>query len=265
MYPVLTTLIYRLGTGAVDGAEVIPWSCPIPSFGDPYQSKVATLGINPSNREFVDRYGNELEGTSRRLHTLHSLGLTSWLDADARHLDLILETCRSYFDNNPYDSWFRKLDLVVSGADASYYDPSRRACHFDLIPFATERKWTELDRYQRSILLTMGCDTLGLILRDSDVRTLILNGSSVVTWFQSVSDSDLDSEEIPAWSLVRGSSPDVMGVAYKGIAETVSGVRLEREVAVLGFNHNIQGSFGVTTGVVSEIRRWVSKMIEADR
>ena len=73
MYSVLTTLIHRLGSGAVDGAEVIPWSCPIPSFGDPYRSRVGTLGINPSNREFVDRYGNELEGTARRLHTLHSV------------------------------------------------------------------------------------------------------------------------------------------------------------------------------------------------
>ena len=56
--------------------DMIPWSCPVPAFGDLLNSFVATLGLNPSNREFVDEEGNELEGAARRLHTLRSLSLS---------------------------------------------------------------------------------------------------------------------------------------------------------------------------------------------
>src|SRR5512140_3439039 len=83
MHRALTTLIDRLDSPAVSGTNVIRWGCPVPSFGDLSNSKVATLGLNPSNREFMDESGNELEWTSRRFHTLHSLGLASWSDVDA--------------------------------------------------------------------------------------------------------------------------------------------------------------------------------------
>src|SRR5207249_3802677 len=99
---------------------------------------------------------------------------------------LILESCRDYFLGNPYDTWFKRLDQVVQGADASFYDPFSQACHLDLIPYATSRKWTELTTRQRSALLALAADTLGLLLRDSPVRVLILNGQSVVDQFQEV-------------------------------------------------------------------------------
>jgi hypothetical protein len=36
-----------------DTHEVILWDClPVPSFGNPNQAKVATISINPSDREF---------------------------------------------------------------------------------------------------------------------------------------------------------------------------------------------------------------------
>jgi hypothetical protein len=41
----------------------------------------------------------------------------------------------------------------------------------------------------------------------------------------------------------------------------LSGVQLGREVLVLGFNHNIQSSFGVTTRVRAAIRQWVARTV----
>ena len=58
-------------------ANVIPWSSPVISFGDLSRARVATLGLNPSNREFVDDAGIELDGPSRRFPTLRSLKLDS--------------------------------------------------------------------------------------------------------------------------------------------------------------------------------------------
>lgn len=259
VHTTLTTLINRLDSAVISGTDVIRWGCPVPSFGDLSTSRVATLGLNPSNREFVDEAGNELQGVVRRFHTLNSLGLKSWSDVDARHLRLILETCRLYFLRNPYYAWFKRLDLIVSGAKASYCDPSCGACHLDLIPYATARKWTELTAQQRALLLTVASDTLGILLRDSPVRILILNGRSVVKQFQDIAGACLEELEMPAWSLPRQSKTDVAGVAYKGMVDTLSGITLEHRVLVLGFNHNLQSSFGVPTKVIHEIRGWIAQ------
>ena len=262
---VLTTLIDRMDSDAVEGTDIIPWSCPVPTFGDLSNPQLATLGINPSFREFVDGSGKQLRGELRRFHTLDSLGLEAWAEADARHLELILDSYRSYFFSNPYDVWFKKLDFAIAGANASYYDSPSTACHLDLIPFATIRRWAELSAQQRSSLLALSGDTLGMILRDSQVRILILNGSSVVKGFQSVAGVSLRAQEIPAWSLRRGSRAEVKGVAYTGVAETVSGVNLDRELMVLGFNHNLQSSFGVTMEVITSIKQWITRTAEATK
>lgn len=257
MHSTLTTLIDRLDSSAVSRTNVIRWGSPVPSFGDLSTSHVATLGLNPSNREFVDEHGNELEGASRRFHTLRSLGLKSWSEVDARHLRMILDVCRGYFGGNPYDRWFRRMDQIIAGTGASYYGKSCGACHLDLIPYATARKWAELSVKQQSSLLTIAGDTLGMLLRDSPVRILVLNGRSVVEHFQCVAGVRLESYEMPAWSLPRQSRP-VIGIAYRGTVGALSGIELSHNILVLGFNHNIQSSFGVTAGVVQAIRGWIA-------
>lgn len=259
MRATLPTLIDRLSAPALTEANVIPWGCPVPSFGDLSCSTIATLGLNPSKREFVDESGNELDGPFRRFHTLNSLGLARWSDADARHFQLIVDSCRAYFFRNPYDGWFKKLDYLISGTRASYYDASAKACHLDLIPFATACKWTELTRHQRSSLLAVAGDTLGLLLRDSQVQLLILNGNSVVKQFQSIAGIHLEKRAMRNWSLPRRSHSHVPGFAYRGTVRNLAGVRLKHEVMVLGFNHNIQSSFGVTTQVKAAIRNWITR------
>lgn len=263
MNSALSTLVCRLGETVLSGTNVIPWSCPVPAFGDPSKSRIATVGLNPSNREFVDDAGNELAGTARRFHTLNSLGLANWGDANAGHVQLIMDACRAYFSRNPYDGWFKKLDHLISGAKASYYDTSARACHLDLIPYATACKWTELTRQQRASLLDAAGDTLGLLLRDSAIRLVILNGNSVVDQFQKMAGVELEKRAMDEWSLPRRSSVDVTGFAYRGLVRDVAGIRLKRDVLVLGFNHNIQSSFGVTTQVTASIRRWITRAAAA--
>jgi len=259
LHATVTTLLCRLDRAATLGTDVIEWGCPVPSFGDLSTAWVATVGLNPSNREFVDPMGRELAGQSRRFHTLASLDLPSWLDADARHLGTILASCRDYFDRNPYDSWFKRLDVVVSGAGASFYGPKPSACHLDLIPFATMRKWTELSARQRSSLLSVSEDTLALLLRDSPVRVIVLNGKSVVDHFQSVAGVKLDREEIPGTTLSRATGPDVAGYGFRGAVRSLSGMPLQHEVLILGYNHNLQSSFGITRGVIDATRAWLSR------
>jgi len=208
----------------MSGTDVIRWGAPVPSFGDLSRATVATLGINPSNREFVDDGGNELQGPHRRFHTLSSLGIAEWSDVDVRHLRLILDSCRTYFLGNPYDRWFKRLDYVISGAEASYYDGSGSACHLDLIPYATARKWTDLTSRQRSSLLASAADSLALLLRDSCIRVLVLNGQSVVEQFQEITGVRFEREKMDQWTLLRQRKPDITGIAYKAIVNSLCGV-----------------------------------------
>jgi hypothetical protein len=255
----LEYLVKALIHPSIGSTGVIQWGSPVPSFGDISRSKVATLGLNPSNREFMDRHGNELRGPSRRFHTLNSLGISSWCEATASHYDLIFKSCRDYFACNPYDTWFRQLDHIISGTAASYYEPESAACHLDLIPFATTSKWTDLTDVQKKTLLHIAGDTLGRLLHDSPVRLLILNGRSVVNQFQDMTGITLDKKEMLDWSLRRAGKRCVLGFAYEGEVSAVAGVRLRRKLLVLGFNHNIQSSFGVTRSIRNSIRLWVAK------
>lgn len=261
MHKTLTTLIDRFDAPELAEADVILWSCPVPSFGDLSSSQVATLGLNPSNMEFVDKVGNELHTVSRRFHTLKSLGIRSWSETDARHLRMIINSCQSYFEGNPYDRWFKILDKILIGTNTSYYEERSKACHLDLIPYATKLKWMDLTTHQRSLLLDIAGDTLGLLVRDSPIRILILNGKSVVDQFQLIADVRLEEQVMPTWTLNRRGKSGVKGAAYTGVVNSLSGIEFGREILILGFNHNLQSSFGVTTKVIHSIRDWISQTV----
>ena len=259
MRKILLTLIDNLNGVNVANKCVIPWSCPIPSFGKVYEARLATVGLNPSNREFVDKEGNELDGADRRFHTLHSLGLRNWSDVSAKQLVMIEELCTTYFHRNPYSNWFRDLNDLISGTRLSYYTRSSPACHLDLIPYATACKWTDLTSQQRTYLLNISADVLGIILRDSPVRLLVLNGKTVVHNMERLATREFESLAMPDWTLPRHSGNGVAGYAYIGSLTELGNISLKKEVFVLGYNHNIQSSFGVTTKVKHAIGKWVTK------
>lgn len=259
MYSTMTTLIERLESGEM--SQVLEWGCPVPFFGDYSSASVATVGINPSNREFVNVFGAELSDSERRLPTLSSLGRSSWAEVSGEQLVEIVNACRLYFTANPYVRWFQVLERLLSGT-ATFYGTNPSACHLDLIPYATEGKWGTLPPKERRALLNGSQDSLGLILRDSGIRTLILNGASVVREFDRLLDRPLSAEAMEGWALPRRSGPEIPGYAYTGTVNKLGGVELPRTVRVFGYNHNLQSSFGVTAEVVQKISLWLSAKID---
>lgn len=262
MYSPLVTMIDRLDAGRLPTATLLGWSTPVPFFGDATRARVATLGINPSDQEFLDRFGGALTGEACRLPTLASLGVSSWSDVSWVHLKQILVACRGYFQHNPYVRWFGVLEGVVSAGGASFYGRAPTACHLDLVPYATRVKWGALAANERSALLHATADILGCIIRDSSISVLILNGHSVASQFQKLIDRQLDVTEMPEWQLPRSAGQPVKGHAYTGTVKRIGGVRLEASIEVVGYNHNLQSSFGVTRGVVSSIAGWVSNAVD---
>jgi hypothetical protein len=250
--------VHRLANGDVDDHAILEWGCPVPYFGHLGKARVATLGINPSNREFVDSSGQELDGTARRFPTLGSLGLHRWGEASSLDVAGIVDACDGYFDGNPYDRWFRVLDAVVQSAGASYYRAEAAAAHLDLVPYATKDKWGDLGPDSQRSLLDSGGDLLAALLRDSEVELLVLNGRSVVRQFEAVAEITLSEERHSAWDLTRqGGAKPVPGFGYTGIVTSLGGIDLGRTVSIAGFNHNLQSSFGVTRRALDAIAAWV--------
>lgn len=259
MHSTLSSLLDQHDNPSLLESNVISWGSPVPSFGDLTRSVVATLGLNPSNREFVDSEGRELEGEQRRFHTLSSLGISNWADAEAMHIDMIIESCKKYFHRNPYNGWFRSLEDLISGTNISYYENTKGACHLDLIPYATSTKWTDLTLWQRKSLLELTGDTLALLLKDSPIQLMILNGRTVVDNLERISGVNFEKQQMPDWTLPRKSGSGIKGYAYTGLLTEISNVVLGRSILILGYNHNIQSSFGVTNKVRSSIRKWIMR------
>lgn len=256
---ILSEMISIISEKMLTTLDVINWAAPIPYFGDPCKATIATVGLNPSDREFVSSEGIELAKSARRFHTLASLGLTDWNDLTPVQLQSIHTSCTEYFSRNPYDAWFKPLDRLISGTNDSFYSSMFHACHLDLIPYATGVKWAFLKTWQRESLLTISANFLGQVLKYSPVKILVLNGRTVVESFERASDVSFRKEAMDAWSLPRKSGKHIGGFSYEGRISRVAGVDIGREVYILGYNHNIQSSYGVTSLVRMSIQEWISQ------
>jgi hypothetical protein len=240
--------------------EVLEWACPVPFFGQIRSSAVATVGINPSNREFVDSAGYALDATNRRLPTLDSLSIRQWSDATGAHVREVVDSCERYFANNPYRLWFDVLERMLSAGGHSFYS-GRRACHIDLVAFATRTKWGELDRDVQRELVEQGRRAMAEMIRDSPVGMLVLNGRSVVREFENFANTKLTATEVASWTLPRSSGRGVVGISYRGTISTIGDIDLDRQVTIFGYNHNLQSSFGVTSVVMRRIGEQVGNAV----
>lgn len=240
--------------------EVLPWAAPVPFFGAIRESTVATVGINPSNREFVDAQGHVLRSEDRRLPTLDSLAISYWSDANGTHIREMIGSCERYFERNPYRLWFDVLERMLKIGGYSFYSGDR-ACHLDLVAFATRIKWGSLEREAQRVLISRGRRAMAEMIRDSPIQVLVLNGRSVLKVFENFTDTSLAATEVPEWTLPRSTGKGVAGVAYTGSISAIAGIELDRDVKVFGYNHNLQSSFGVTTEVMRSIGEQVGDAV----
>lgn len=252
-------LVRMLAAGSLEDLGAIPWASPVMMFGRLGTSRVATLGLNPSNLEFVDARGAQLQDPLHRFETLSTLHLHSWAHAAKEHIERVWSACDMYFSRRPYNGWFKPLDRVVNRLNVSYYDAWSPACHLDLVPFATIQKWSSLAPEVKQRLLELGAGTLVRSIATSPIRVLVLNGAMVVRTFERILNEPLEIISMPAWTLGRNGTSPVQGVAYRGMVTKLGGMDLGRKLLVLGFNHNIQSSFGVTREAVTSISEWIAK------
>lgn len=183
-----TYLVDRAIAPAPVDCSVVDGSTPVVAFGNPVSARVATLGINPSCNEFLNRGGALLGGKKRRLVTRESLELEDQVPLTTNHGREILEGCASYFGPNSYH-WFRPLNHILTESIGASYGET--ACHLDLVQWATNPVWRDLDVAARATLLDEGVRFLTQQLRTENYRLILVNGrtalrvvedAGIVTW-----------------------------------------------------------------------------------
>ena len=130
-------------------------SLPVLFFGDGLSAEIATIGLNPSRREYLDKDGRLLRGGEQRFATLESLGAPSRDVLTDAQADDAIDVMRDYYDDGKpvYGQYFRHLSNFLAGAGASYGE--RSAVHLDLVQEATAKVWNELAESERALLLEL--------------------------------------------------------------------------------------------------------------
>lgn len=220
------------------GVPVVPGSTPVISFGDFRKAMVATLGWNPSKNEFLDRSGRELDGDDRRLESHTSIGRSLLHDPRLNAAKIILDGCNGYFQRNPYH-WFNKLELVLDGISASYWDGT--ACHLDLVQWATDPVWRGLSDREQKALLDSDAPFLSEQLAHSRIRLLLLNGRGIVNGV---------AERLGVRLRSVGRQSGHRAEFFTGEAQ--SGLH------IIGWSTNLQSSRGVSHQEIRQISKRVS-------
>ncbi len=228
----------RIRRPVPSGAFVVAGSTPVVSFGNSRTADVASLALNPSRVEFVDRHGNELVGDDRRLATHTSLGIDDLGAAPIQCVEQVLADCDDYFGRNPYRRWFNVLEGILNGCGVSYYDGS--ACHLDLVQWATDPTWGQLPtRAVRRELLDADAEFLSKQLSNENIRLLLVNGARV-------------SHELTR-SLGVEWTEQVPIEGYGRYATRVHTGSLGCGTQVIAWSTNLQSSFGVSNALKSEL------------
>jgi hypothetical protein len=218
------------------------------SFGNASDAVVATLGLNPSRQEFLDRNGRELTGTSRRFETVASLGVTDLATASDDVLHRVANACSVYFSVNPYRGWFDQLEPVLRSVGASYYEGS--ACHLDLVQWATDPVWSKIPNCAvRDRLVANDAPFLREQLTTGSYKLLLINGSGVLRKFESVMGISLRS---------------VASVSGSSLQSRISVGRLPFGTRVIAWSVNVQSSFGVCNALRAGIASRVGELSRAD-
>lgn len=220
----LTALYQRLRR--LPGAHSVVGSLPILFFGDLYSAQIATVGINPSDQEYLDGKGSELEGSARRFETLSSLHASSRSSLTEAQCAQAIATMRGYFRRKPtVYRWFRSLERVLEGM--GYFYSKGQVAHLDLVQEATTPTWSALRGSHRSEadnLLANDLPFLQWQIATFPLRAVICNGMTVFKRVCGLLDQPVD--------IANSTQGDMKLVTWYATRGQIRG----RTITVVGWN-----------------------------
>lgn len=161
----------------------VPQSLPVLFFGDLFTAGVATVGLNPSDKEYLGRGGAELKGTARRFETLTSLGVADRASLTDEQCERAIQRMRTYYQpDKPVYGWFRALNRVTRAMGYSY--EVGEVAHLDLAQEATNPTWSKLAQTSPAEFAALRSTDLPFLrwqLETFPLHTVICNGRTAFT------------------------------------------------------------------------------------
>jgi hypothetical protein len=225
---------------------ITPGSTPVVAFGNPMTANVATIGINPSSREFLDAKGQLLPEENRRLADFQSLGIRSHTEINESVAKKVLEESNSYFRRDEYVyKWFEPLQtFVLDPVKASFREST--AAHLDLVQWSTAPVWGAIkDSKARDLLIQDDIRFLGELLRAASYKVVFMNGSTVVKTLEKFGLVEIEQD---GWTpLGKGTKKSAL---WKGRV-------IGSDAVCLGWSLNLQ-HYQTTNENKEQLSRWVA-------
>jgi hypothetical protein len=159
-------------------AHSVPSSLPVLFFGDLFAAEVATVGLNPSQQEYMTPRGELLAGVAQRFATLESLRASERESLTDEQCAEALRWMRDYYaPGQPVYRWFIGLERVLSGFGASL--AGRTAAHLDLVQESTSPVWSGLSVHARDELLRTDLPFLRWEIASFPLRIVICTSKTV--------------------------------------------------------------------------------------
>ncbi|WP_347157221.1 hypothetical protein [Pontibacter chitinilyticus] len=227
---------------------VVKDSIPVICFGNLNTARVATLGLNPSKNEFLNK-GQLINGNNKRFENLKTLDGADLSHLNKDQIQKALSSCINYFHNNPYNRWFNHIEnYILNKLNVSYYNGT--CCHLDLVQWATDPVWGKLNKETKSQLMTDDFPFLKEQLLRSNINTLLINGSGATRYFCS---------QLQA----KASEEDVLQVGNMKCRVAALEINLgDKEMMVYTWSQNLQSSPGMTNFMKDAIGNWVKANIQ---
>jgi len=228
-----------------NNSAIVVGSTPVVVFGNIKTSNIATLGINPSKNEF-QKNGIDLDEEHRRFETLNSLNSVNLSSLTKVQVDKVFDTCTNYFKINPYTKWFDQLENnILNKFSVSYY--LHTACHLDIVQWATDPIWRNLDYATKAQLIQQDIAFLATQLKEERIEILLINGKEATDIFQNYFKATLIEK-------------DKLVVANK----TCNVYKFDLQIAdkfirIYAWSNNLQSTVGLTNQMRTEIGKWVGQ------
>jgi hypothetical protein len=175
-------LLGRIMTANPRDSFIVERSFPITHFGHLEKARVATIGINPSVREFFDgrKTPTLLDDDHKRVLDRDSIGIR---DHEVPSIDdalKVLASYNGYFETPNYYSWFKAMQKwALDPLAVSYVEGT--VAHLDLVQWATKPVWGGIESKDvREQLVLSDSRFLSEQIRMSRPELVLFNGSTVV-------------------------------------------------------------------------------------
>ena len=241
----------KAGHPKIPEANISDLTTPVVYFGQYISAKAATVGINPSDREFFEKDQTLFKHDSKRLTDAEKLGKSFCAGLSDHEIQKIISGCDNYYKSmNAYMTWFNPLQQVAQySIKSSYVDGS--LCHIDLLPWATSTKWGKLQKTTKEELLEAGRPFFEGLVKNSGFQYLFLNGRSVIDAFCKTIEPLNEIDRVSFLS-VEGNKTNRSYGLWKSNWNGKT---------VVGWSVNLQSSHGVSKPMILDLGQRLKKVL----